>query len=124
MHYFTSYNLEVYANADDVDNKRKSINTTDPICYDMVTSLTAIMEGEKNKTIFPPEKRRENYDVINREVFFISLTWYNYEEDMERFSKEYPTYYFILRGVGADPGDRWKLLAHNGDLTYFRTNVN
>lgn len=42
--------------------------------------------------------------------------WYQHEEDMVRFSKEYPDTVFELTGEGEDAGDLWRKYFKNGKV--------
>ena len=40
--------------------------------------------------------------------------WYDYKNDMKKLSLAFPTTYFLLYGVGEEPGDVWKAYFYNG----------
>lgn len=44
----------------------------------------------------------------------VDVNWYNYEEELQEFSKQFPEYIFELHGDGEDSTDNWKLYVLNG----------
>lgn len=42
--------------------------------------------------------------------------WYDWEDDMKSFSREWPNVLFILEGSGEEPGDMWKAWFRNGAM--------
>ena len=42
------------------------------------------------------------------------MKWYDYEQDMKALSKQYPEFYFWLRGDGEERDDLWVACFHNG----------
>jgi hypothetical protein len=49
-------------------------------------------------------------------VFENPVTWYNYNEQMVKYSKKYPDVIFILTGAGAKSADLWKRYYKNGNV--------
>jgi hypothetical protein len=43
-----------------------------------------------------------------------STKWYDHEEIVAEFSKQYPTCVFVLKGEGEEPGDLWVKYFRNG----------
>ena len=43
-----------------------------------------------------------------------SCKWYEWEEDMRKFSARYPEWTFILEGDGEESDDRWRAYFKNG----------
>lgn len=43
-----------------------------------------------------------------------SCKWYEWEEDMKKFSLMYPEYLFIIEGDGEETDDRWRAYFQNG----------
>lgn len=42
--------------------------------------------------------------------------WYDHEEELKSFSKNYPDVIFTLKGEGEQPGDIWKKYFKNGKV--------
>lgn len=51
-----------------------------------------------------------------KEEFKEPRKWYNYKNDMKELSLAFPTTYFLLYGVGEEPGDVWKAYFYNGTI--------
>ena len=49
--------------------------------------------------------------------------WYDWKNDLEALSKEYPTLLFSLNGEGEESGDIWKAYARNGKVITVRAEV-
>jgi len=47
-----------------------------------------------------------------------SCKWYSHEEDLNKFSKEYPDILFTLSGEGEESGDIWKAYHKNGKVQH------
>ena len=47
-------------------------------------------------------------------VFDDEMKWYDYKQDMKELSKQYPEFYFWLRGDGEESDDYWVACFHNG----------
>ncbi len=45
-----------------------------------------------------------------------SIKWYNYEEDMKKYSKKHPNTVFCVSGEGEDNVDIWKAYFKNGKM--------
>lgn len=43
-----------------------------------------------------------------------SSKWYEWEDDMKRFSLQHPDYTFIIEGAGEETDDRWRAYIKNG----------
>lgn len=52
-----------------------------------------------------------------------SAKWYEWEEDMQRISKNYPNYIFHLSGEGEENDDLWKADFWNGHIQIRRAIV-
>lgn len=96
MGYETTYKLQTVSVA---------IKETDPL----VTVL-----GEK------PRKLPDFEDLIGNcagySVFEDSCKWYENEEDMTKFSAQYPDVLFILDGFGEEEGDIWRKYFRAGKM--------
>lgn len=61
----------------------------------------------------------ENESQYEGEVQFLSeweeVKWYEYDEDMEKYSLKYPNLIFELRCKGED-GAMWNMFVHNGKI--------
>ena len=55
-----------------------------------------------------------DYDTPLEYVFDDAMKWYDYEQDMKELSKQYPEFYFWLRGDGEESDDLWVACFHNG----------
>lgn len=44
--------------------------------------------------------------------------WYDHEQQIREFSKEFPDTLFILEGEGDDSGDIWRKYFKNGKMQY------
>lgn len=48
-------------------------------------------------------------------IGFDTIKWYDHYDEMRALSKEFPSLYFELEGIGEDPTDRWREYFHNGE---------
>lgn len=95
MGYYTYYNLEV-----------RDLNTDEPI--------SEALEAEITRKLAVILELEDNEDTTFEDLFFDELKWYDYEEDLEELSKEYPDLIFILSGEGEDREDVWRKWFCNG----------
>lgn len=130
MGYHTSYSLEVKKygdepsikeiNLDEVIKKVKTGSSQEEILHD----LEFIKSGKKN-ILITPEMIIEEF-VTTHEYASYALTktggtsesckWYDYNEELAKFSKKYPNWLFILSGEGEEAGDIWKNYYLNGKV--------
>ena len=89
MGYYTYYNLEV-----------RDLNTKELI--------SEALEAEITRKIAVILGLEDNKDTTFEDLLFDELKWYDYDEDMQDLSKEYPDCVFILQGEGEDREDLWR----------------
>ena len=64
-----------------------------------------------------------DYDTPLEYVFDDAMKWYDYEQDMKELSKQYPEFYFWLRGDGEESDDLWVACFHNGKSRTLHINI-
>jgi hypothetical protein len=96
MGYYTYMNAELKTSPDG-----ERIEETSPIYKEVDKWFTDLFEDEKALE-----------DVLAGE----NLKWYEVDEDMEKFAKEFPDVYFILWGEGEEQGDVWVIETYQGEF--------
>jgi len=77
------------------------------------THELSIVSGNDFKTDYEQEIR----DLIDYQGLFDESTkWYDYEKDMRKYSKNYPSTVFCIYGEGEESGDIWKAYFQNGKM--------
>lgn len=71
---------------------------------------------EKDKIIFSKGDYDWNLGEWLEENYTAKSKWYDYETDMQLFSREWPNVLFILEGDGEEAGDMWKAWFRNGKM--------
>jgi hypothetical protein len=51
------------------------------------------------------------------------MKWYDWAEDMKKFSAAHPFEAFILIGEGEESGDNWRALFKNGQMVQARASI-
>lgn len=75
-----------------------------------------------NLTIFDKKTHEaiDDFEIIEKieEFYGVNLSednkWYDHVQDMTKFSKKYPKFYFYFANYGEDQCDIWVSLFHNG----------
>ena len=104
MGYYTYFNLRVTETPNFFNGK--SINNEFEL--EIAQKLYSIIsDGD----VLP---KVPDYDTPLEYVFDDAMKWYDCEQDMKELSKQYPEFYFWLRGDGEESDDYWVACFHNG----------
>jgi len=107
MGYYTRYYLAVQGMKSQAD-------------YDKVTNW--LESNEITPSILYEDRYNEKY---NTQYYYCNdeAKWYEYDEDMQKLSKEFPTFTFMLHGDGEDDDDRWDAYYNNGFNEFCRVEI-
>lgn len=109
MGYYTDFSLKIY-------NKSGGLETDEINCVEDAMEVIQYSE-EYNKDVVRVMMKLNNnkkkylcYGILSEEP----CKWYEYEEEMISFSKNFPNLVFCLSGKGEEQGDAWKAYYYNG----------
>ena len=98
MGYYTYFKMEM-KNLDDESN---------------VTEEAVIKTLVKESEWFDWAKEEKYFDNL----FWDTLKWYDWEDDMKRVSLSFPNVVFTLTGRGEEYGDHWRYVFYKGKSFY------
>jgi len=104
MGYLTSFKLEIIQPESKIDDFERVLPKS------QVPEQRQIIEMLRSKYENAKFSLDENGNT--RE----SYTWYNYQDDLKEFSKNFPTMIFKLNGEGEENGDIWEAYFKNGKM--------
>ena len=96
MGYYTRYNLEI-----------KLVKNNNLIDLDTTEAYKTIEDLRNNCT-------SAAYALDDCGLNSEPVKWYESTKNLKTFSKNYPSYLFILSGEGEEAGDLWKVYFING----------
>lgn len=113
MGYYTYFNLRVTENPNFFNGK--SINNESEL--EIAQKLYGIIsDGD----VLP---KVPDYCTPLEYVFDDAMKWYDCEQDMKELSKQYPDFYFWLRGDGEESDDYWVACFHDGKSRTLNINI-
>ncbi|MBO7462008.1 MAG: hypothetical protein J6T96_05385 [Bacteroidales bacterium] len=97
MGYYTQFDLTVIDKNDEIPSADKMIEMGNKLS-EMSEEFSYFSKGTDIRSMISTNE----------------MKWYEYFEDMEDFSKEFPEYMFILSGYGEERNDTWIAHFQNG----------
>jgi hypothetical protein len=131
MGYSTGYKLKVEA----LDKEKKTDKVTIDSLIEQISNASSVdkeqllakLEALKNggKVVVTAahiiEKFRDKYEYASYALRKDGSTnepckWYEHDDELKEFSKNYPNWLFTLEGKGEEAGDLWKKYFVNGKM--------